>query len=57
MIQTCSLCNWFSVNKEDILCDAIKKRHEEKHIKHQTFSERDGKKISQNNIIGVVEWI
>ncbi len=57
MIQTCSLCNWFSVNTDDVLCDAIKKRHEEKHMKHETHSERTGSKISQNNIIGVVEWL
>ena len=56
MKQTCNVCNWFEVDTEDPLCEVIKKRHESKHIKHQTFSERDGKKISQNNINGEVEW-
>ncbi len=49
MIQTCSLCNWFSVNTDDILCDAIKARHEEFHGKARIQH--------RNTTQGVVEWL
>lgn len=55
--KKCSVCKWFEVDLDDPLVKVIKERHASKHIKHQTFSERDGKRISQNNIIGDVEWL
>ncbi len=53
----CSVCKKFQVDTEDSLCNVIKKRHAGRHTIHETLSERDGHKISQNNIIGEVKWV
>ncbi|KKM05964.1 hypothetical protein LCGC14_1748790 [marine sediment metagenome] len=57
MKQECSVCRNFTVDTDDPLCKEIKKRHAGRHTKHVTLSERDGKEISQNTIIGEVKWV
>ena len=52
MKQKCSVCNWFEIDTEDPLVEAVKKAHKQSHT-IRTF--KDGGK--RNNIIGEVRWI